>query len=75
MMDQMKDTGEENPLTELEIAAINDIKKLMADYRKIHFQTDQYFLTKYLRAADWCAEKAFNRMRRIYKLKVTNNSV
>lgn len=61
---------ESKPLTDVELQAIVDIKKLMANYTNIHFQMDQNFLTKYLRAADWCVQKAFDLMKRIYKLKV-----
>lgn len=61
---------ESKPLSDVEIQAIDDIKKLMANYTIIHFQLDQNFLTKYLRASDWCVQKAFDLMKRIYKLKV-----
>lgn len=69
-MDLVGDVSEPYPLTESEKCALDEIRKLMLDYPKIRFQMDQYFLTKYLRAADWNPQKAFEQMRRIYKLKV-----
>lgn len=71
-MDLVGDVSEPHPLTESEQCALDEIRRLMMDYTRIRFQTDQYFLTKYLRAADWSPQKAFDQMRRIYKLKVWN---
>lgn len=73
-MDLVGDVSEPRPLTESEQCALDEIRRLMMDYTRIRFQTDQYFLTKYLRAADWSPQKAFDQMRRIYKLKVWNEN-
>lgn len=66
----MEDLLEAKSLGEAERSAIDNIKELMANCSNIKFQEDQYFLTKYLRASNWCAETAFERIRRVYKLKV-----
>ena len=43
---------------------------LFTECPSIYWQTDVNFLTKYLRLRDWDVKKAFDVIKRIYKIKV-----
>lgn len=62
---------ETEPFTCEEENAIAELKQLCKAYPSIRFQTENYFLTKYLRYADWNPRKAFEAIRRHYELKVS----
>lgn len=61
---------EPRPFTEAEQQAIDDLKLLFKQNTKINFQTDNYFLTKFLRYRDWNAESAYKSIVHYYELKV-----
>lgn len=63
---------EPKPFTAKEQQAIDDLKILCDQHSHIHFQTDNYFLTKFLRCHNWNAENAFTAILHFYDLKVRN---
>lgn len=62
--------AEPTPFTDTEQQAIDDLKILCSKNTKIHFQTDNYFLTKFLRVCDWNAKAAYDAIVYFYELKV-----
>lgn len=69
-MMELRDLVEPNPFTPAEQRAIDDLKMLCNQYPHIHFQKDNYFLTKFLRFCDWNAQKACEAILHFYTLKV-----
>lgn len=61
---------ERRPFTDAEQQAIDDLKELFKNKSDINFQTDDYFLTKFLRYRDWNAKAAYDSVVLYYKLKV-----
>lgn len=61
---------EPKPFTESEQQAIDDLKELCSQHSNIHFQLDNYFLTKFLRFRNWNAKDAFYAIVNYYTLKV-----
>lgn len=61
---------EPRPFTHEEENIIAELRELCKAYPSIRFQTDNFFLTKYLRYTDWNSRKAFEAMCRYYELKV-----
>lgn len=66
---------EPRPFTEIEQQAIDDLKLLFKQNTKINFQTDNYFLTKFLRYRDWNVETAYKSIVHHYELKVIINNI
>lgn len=58
------------PFTEDEKKAMDELRDLFALNPKINFQTDDYFLTKFLRVYDWNAQAAYDAIVFLYELKV-----
>lgn len=69
-MNDFRELEEPRPLTEAEQQAIDDLKLMFEQNVKINFQTDNYFLTKYLRYRDWNVQDAYESIRNYYKIKV-----
>lgn len=69
-MNNFREFEEPRPLTEAEQQAIDDLKLMFEQNVKINFQTDNYFLTKYLRYRDWNVQDAYESIRNYYKIKV-----
>lgn len=64
------DLQEPRPFTDAEQKAIDDLKEMFQKKPEINFQTDNYFLTKFLRYRDWNAQAAYDSIVHYYKLKV-----
>lgn len=64
------DLEEPRPFTDAEQQAIDDLKELFKKNSDINFQTDDYFLTKFLRYRDWNPKAAYDSVVLYYKLKV-----
>lgn len=62
---------EPKPFTEIEQQAIADLRELCSQNSTIHFQLDNYFLTKFLRSRNWNAKDAFDAIINFYTLKVS----
>lgn len=69
-MHEFPELEEPLPFTATEQKAIDDLKLLFKQNSEINFQTDQYFLTKFLRYRDWNAEQAYKSIVNYYELKV-----
>lgn len=67
---EFRELEEPRPFTEAEQKAIDDLKLLFKQNTKINFQTDNYFLTKFLRYRDWNVEAAYKSIVTYYELKV-----
>lgn len=61
---------EPKPFTASEQNAIDELRDMCSDHPKIHFQTDNFFLTKYLRHSDWNVKAAYNAILNNYEMKV-----
>lgn len=61
---------EPRPFTESEQQAIDELKFKFEKNNEINFQTDNYFLTKFLRYRDWNVEAAYKSIVLYYELKV-----
>lgn len=62
---------EPKPFTKSEQQAIDGLKELCSQPSNIHFQLDNYFLTKFLRFRNWDAKDAFDAIVHFYTLKVS----
>lgn len=71
-MPEFPELREPKAFTPEERAHIDDLKRLFTTRNDISFQTDEYFLTKFLRLCDWNAEKAFASAINYYELKKLN---
>lgn len=69
-MNDFRELKEPRTFTGTEQRAIDDLKLLFKQNTKIHFQTDNYFLTKYLRYRDWNVQAAYESIQNFYKIKV-----
>lgn len=58
------------PFNADEQQAIDELKQLFKQNIKINFQTDNYFLTKFLRYRDWNVQAAYESIQNYYKIKV-----
>lgn len=59
------------PFTKEEENAIAELKELCKACPSIRIQTENYFLTKYLRYTNWNIKKAFEAICHYYQLKVS----
>lgn len=71
-MPEFLELCEPRPFTVDEQEAIDGVKRLFATRKDILFQSDDYFLTKFLRFCDWNPEKAFACIVGFYELKHLN---
>lgn len=71
-MNDFRELREPRMLTAVEQRAIEDLKLLFKQNTKISFQTDNYFLTKYLRYRDWNVQAAYESIQNFYKIKVNS---
>lgn len=62
---------EPKPFTESEQKAIDDLRELCSQHSNIHFQLDNYFLTKFLRFRNWNVKDALDGIVNMYTLKVS----
>lgn len=69
-MNDFRELKEPRPLNAAELQAIDDLKSSFKQNMKINFQTDNYFLTKYLRYRDWNVQAAYESIQNYYKIKV-----
>lgn len=69
-MSDFSELEEPRPFTESEQQAIDDLKLRFKQNTEIDFQTDNYFLTKFLRYRDWNVEAAYKSIVLYYELKV-----
>lgn len=75
-MFDLNELEEPRPFTESEQQAIDDLKfKFQQNDGTINFQTDNYFLTKFLRYRDWNVEAAYKSIVLHYELKVIHCDV
>lgn len=61
---------EPKPFTVAEQEAIDDLKLMCCDHAHINIQTDDYFLTKFLRFCDWSVQAAYEAILKNYELRV-----
>lgn len=69
-MHEFRELEEPRPFTDAEQQAIDDLKLLFKQNTKINFQTDNYFLTRFLRYRDWNVSAAYKAIVTYYELKV-----
>lgn len=69
-MFDFRDLEEPQPFTETEQRAIDDLKLMFKQNTEINFQTDNYFLTKFLRYRDWNVAATYKSIVTYYELKV-----
>lgn len=69
-MDEFCELKEPWPLNAAEQQAIDELKQMFQQNTEIDFQTDQYFLTKFLRYRDWNVEATYESIKNYYKIKV-----
>lgn len=69
-MFELPELVEPKPFTPDEENAIAELRELCKSCTSINIQTDNFFLTKYLRFADWNPAEAFQAICRHYELKV-----
>lgn len=66
---------EPRPFTDAQQNAIDDLRSMFKRDTEIRFQTDNYFLTKFLRYRDWNVEAAYKSIVKYYQLKVNAKSI
>lgn len=71
MLCDFPELKEPRPFNAAEQRAIDELKQKFQQNTKINFQTDNYFLTKFLRYRDWDVETAYESIKTFYKIKVT----
>lgn len=64
---------EPTPFTVAEQEAIDDLKLMCQEHLHIDFQTDDYFLTKFLRYCDWSVQAAYEAIVKSYEMRVNNS--
>lgn len=69
-MVEISEFCEPKPFTLGEEASIDELRRLCRSHSDIHFQLDNYFLTKFLRFCDWNPPRAFESILTFYALKV-----
>ena len=69
-MHDFRELKEPRPFTEAEQKAIDELKLMFEQNTEINFQTDNYFLTKFLRYRDWNVGAAYKSIVSYYELKV-----
>lgn len=74
-MFEYRELEEPQPFTDAEQKAIDDLKQLFNENTDINFQTDNFFLTKFLRYRDWNAQAAYESIVKYYELKVNSSIV
>lgn len=62
---------EPKPFTATEQQAIDQLKQMFKQNTDINFQTDNYFLTKFLRYRDWNVQATYESIKNYYKIKVS----
>lgn len=67
---EFRELEEPKPFTAAEQEALDDLKLLCCEHLHIDFQTDNYFLTKFLRFCDWSPQAAYEAIVNNYELKV-----
>lgn len=67
---EFRELEEPKPFTGAEQEALDDLKLLCSEHLHIDFQTDNYFLTKFLRFCDWSPQTAYEAIINNYELKV-----
>lgn len=70
-MDTFCGFKEPRPFNAAEQQAIDQLKQMFKPTTNIHFQTDNYFLTRFLRYRDWDVQAAYESIKNYYKIKVT----
>lgn len=73
-MNEFRELKEPRPFTGEEQQAIDNLKQMFTQNTKINFQTDNYFLTKFLRYRDWNVQAAYESIVNYYKIKVSDVS-
>lgn len=69
-MDTFSDFKEPRPFNADEQQAIDHLKQMFKQTTDINFQTDNHFLTRFLRYRDWDAQAAYESIKNYYKIKV-----
>lgn len=69
-MDEFHELNEPRPFNAAEQQAIDHLKQMFKQNTDINFQTDNYFLTKFLRYRDWNVQIAYESIKNYYKIKV-----
>lgn len=69
-MDEFRELNEPRPFNANEQQAIDHLKQMFKQNTDINFQTDNYFLTKFLRYRDWNVQAAYDSIKNYYKIKV-----
>lgn len=69
-MDTLCEFNEPKPFDAAEQQAIDHLKQMFKQTTDIHFQTDNYFLTRFLRYRDWNVQAAYESIKNYYKIKV-----
>lgn len=69
-MNDFRELKEPRPFNADEQRAIDELKQIFKQNIKINFQTDNYFLTKFLRYRDWNVQAAYESIQSYYKIKV-----
>lgn len=71
-MSDICELEEPQPFTASEQDAIDELRNMCSGHSKIHFQTETFFLTKYLRHSDWNVKAAYKAIINNYEMKVKN---
>lgn len=69
-MDEFCELKEPRPFNAAEQQAIDQLKQMFQQNTEIIFQTDNYFLTKFLRCRDWNVQATYEAIKHYYKIKV-----
>lgn len=69
-MDKFGEFKEPRPFSADEEQAIDHLKQMFKQTTDINFQTDNYFLTRFLRYRDWEVQAAYESIKNYYKIKV-----
>lgn len=74
-MDEFRELTEPRPFNAAEQQAIDHLKQMFKQNTDINFQTDNYFLTRFLRYRDWNVQAAYESIKNYYKIKVRPKKV
>lgn len=74
-MNEFRDLQEPRPFSDAQQQAIDDLKLQFKQNSEINFQTDNYFLTKFLRYRDWNVDGAYKSIVNYYQLKVKHKVI
>lgn len=69
-MNEFYELHEPRPFNADERQALDQLKRMFEQNTEINFQTDNFFLTRFLRYRDWNVQAAYESIKNYYKLKV-----